>query len=548
MAGQTEAAAKKRPSAWQSLKLSLGNWRLGAVALQSFSSGLPLGLVWIAIPSWLKYQEVDIRTIGLFSLAQAPWNFKFLWSPLMDRWHPPFLGRKRSWMIVAQLLLIIAVALLAKEALSPRIGVVFLLGLLIAFASASQDVVIDGYAVEILEKDEFGKAVGARTALYRIALYMSGGFAITAGQYMGWPLVYALIAALFVPMMLIAWRSPEPANVPTKPGSLRAAVIEPMIGMFKKARALDILLFIVLYKLGENLATALIRPFLIETGFSAADVGVAITTIGFFTTVGGTIVGGILTDRIGIGRTLWLSGILQAVGCLGYAVVDRLGGPTSASLFDGHRLVMYAALALEQIFQGMGSGALGVLMLRLTQREFSATQFALLSSLMALPRVIVGPFAGILAYSLGWTIFFIFTVPIAIPGLWMLNRFVPFGSKEAQVDDEKVARKAPISAAALAARSAIAFIIALLVGIGWSAILAGMAESRSAILKAKAFSDVGPEVASSIRRHLGARLAPSAPGDWVDLAGPVVFAILIAGSTAALLATRRGVARTRKAG
>ena len=540
-----ETTAAKRLGTWESLRLSLSNPRFRAVALQSFASGLPLGLVWIAMPAWLKYLNVDLKTIGLFSLTQAPWNFKFLWSPLMDRWWPKFLGRKRGWMIVTEAMLMVGIVALAQVARSPQIGLIFLLGFVIAFASASQDIVIDGYAVEVLAKEELGKAVGARIALYRVGMYLTSGVAITVGQDVtGWPLFLVDAAILFLPMMFVVFESPEPDVALAPPKSLRDAIVEPFLGMFRKRRAIEVLLFIVLYKLGENLATALIRPFLIEKGFTPLDVGVVLTSITFFTTVGGSILGGLLSDSIGMGRTLWLSGILQALGCLGYALVDRLGGPTSSSPADVHRWVMYGALAMEQVFQGMGAGALGVLMLRLTAKEFSATQFALLSSLMALPRVIVGPFAGALAASLGWTPFFLFTVPVALPGLVMLRRFVPFFAREAQVDDVTEAEeRRPVTPGALVARAGSAFAASLAIAIGWSAFLGGMSDSKKAILDAHSVLAVSSQIAAAIGKHLHALLAPASATEWVDLAGPVVFAILIAGATAALVAARRGVQR-----
>ncbi|HVO30111.1 MAG TPA: hypothetical protein VMV18_05225, partial [bacterium] len=217
--------------------------------------------------------------------------------------------------------------------------------------------------------------------------------------------------------------------------------------------------------------------------------------------------------------------------------------PGGDSLLDAHRVAMYIALGVEQIFQGMGAGALGVLMLRLTSKEFSATQFALLSSLMALPRVIVGPFAGVLAYSLGWSAFFVLTVPIAIPGLVMLHKFVPFGAREAQIHEEHDTPLAPITPAGLAGRGLISFAISLVVAILWSALLGGMADSKSAILKAASFAEVSPLIQANIGKHFQALLAPSSAPEWVDLAGPVVFAVLVAGATAALIAARRGVAR-----
>ena len=537
--------ATEKPGTFASLKLAFGNKRLAAVALQSFASGLPLGLVWIAIPAWLKYMGADIRTIGLFSLAQAPWNFKFLWSPLMDRFSPRIaaLGRKRAWMFVTELALVVGIATLSFVALDPNIALVFVLGVVIAFASASQDIVIDGYAVEALEKDELGKAVGARVAMYRVARYLSGGFAITVGERLSWPTVFLALAALFFPLLVVVVWSPEPHSLPPPPSTLRAAVADPMIQMFKKARALEIFSFIVLFKLGENLATALVRPFLIEKGFTPEDVGVLVTTVNLLAAVGGTIAGSVLTDRIGMGRTLWLAGILQALGCLAYAVVDQLGGPLSSSPFDAHRLVMYAAVGGEQFLQGMGAGALGVLMLRLTAKQFSSTQFALLSSLMALPRVIVGPFAGVLAYSLGWTLFFLITVPIALPGLIMLARFVPFFAKDARIDDAVDAPRTPVTPGALAVRAALGFVVALATAFAWSALLGGMADTRKAILAAKSFADVEPQIVDAIAKHAHALVAPSSPGEWVDLIGPVVFALIVAGGVAALTVARRGVAR-----
>jgi MFS transporter, PAT family, beta-lactamase induction signal transducer AmpG len=536
------AAPPARLSTWKSLQEMVVNPRIRAVALQSFSSGLPLGLIWIAAPAWLKYLQVDIKTIGLFSLTQAPWNFKFLWSPLMDRFSPG-LGRKRGWMLLTELALVLGIALLAYEAVDMRIWAVFLLGFFIAFSAASQDIVIDGYAVEVLEKPEFGRAVGSRVALYRVAMYLSSGLAITMSKYIGWPLVFAYIAALFVPMMYVAWRSPEPVVAPPPPKTLRAAVFAPMAEMFRKRRALEVLSFIVLYKLGENLATALIRPFLIEKGFPAEDVGIVITGINVFAGVGGTVLGGVLTDRFGMGRTLWISGFLQAIGCLGYAVVDQVGGPTPGGAWvDPHRFLMYGALALETVFQGMGAGALGVLMLRLTSKEFSATQFALLSSLMALPRVIVGPFAGVLVDAVGWTPFFILTLPVALPGLVMLNKFVPFGSKEPQLEDEVSGSRVPVTIAGLVARALGGLLAGLAIAFGWISFIDGVKDSRAALKAVASYAEAPSIIAANVTHRFQLMLSPQDVQGWVKLLGPIVFAILIAMATAGLVAARRGVA------
>jgi PAT family beta-lactamase induction signal transducer AmpG len=349
----------------------------------------------------------------------------------------------------------------------------------------------------------------------------------------------------FPQLVVVAWSS-EPESKPQPPVSLKDAVVQPMLAMFKKKRAVEVLSFIVLFKLGENLATALIRPFLIEKGFTPEDVGIVVTTLNLFATVGGTVTGGVLTDKLGMGRTLWISGALQALGCLAYAVVDQLGGPTSTSPTDLHRLAMYAAVGGEQFFQGMGGGALGVLMLRLTAKEFSATQFALLSSLMALPRVIVGPFAGVLAYSLGWSLFFVVTVPIALPGLWMLSRFVPFGAREAVIEDATAAENAarvPVTRGALLLRALVVFLPALAIAIAWSALLGGMADSRKAILGAARFADVWPTIVTNVQTHFTALIGPATAAQWLDLAFPSVFAALVAAAACAIAVARRGLAR-----
>ena len=323
MTGST-AGERARPGTIASLRAALSSRRIAAVTLQSFSSGLPLGLIWIALPAWLAYRGVDIKTIGLFSLAQAPWTFKFLWAPLMDRYRLPVLGRKRSWMIVCQVFLFAGIALLATQAADPQVAMVAALAVFIAFWSASQDIAIDGYAVEVLERSEQGLAVGARVALYRAATLIAGAVAITVGERLGWNRVFWGLAFLFLPLMAIVVWSPEPAVVSPPPRTLREAVFDPLLDIFRRSRALQIIGFLLLYKFGENLATALTRPFLIQKCYSPEDVGLATATIGLVAIIIGTFFGGLMTERIGLGRALWLFGAIQAVGFLGYVAVDRL--------------------------------------------------------------------------------------------------------------------------------------------------------------------------------------------------------------------------------
>jgi PAT family beta-lactamase induction signal transducer AmpG len=398
-----------------------------SVSLLSFASGLPLGLVWYAIPDWMRDIGVDIRVVGLLTLAQAPWSFKVIWSPLMDRYVPPFWGRRRGWMAVSQLALAVLVLLLAGVGKRPEaIWVVGALAFAIAIASASQDIAIDAYAVEVLRKDEQGAAVGARLAFYRAAMLVSGGAAITLAARIGWPAVNALLAFGFVLMVGLTWRSPEPEVQPTPPPTLRDAVWLPLAGMLRRHHALEILAFVVLYKLGDQLTQSLTRPFLIDMGYDAVNRGIALATLSVVFTVLGTFAGGFVTTLAGLGHALWIFGVLQILSNAGYFLLALLDRP--------NLVAMYSATGFEVFTSGLGMGAFGVLLLRLTEKRFSATQYALFSSLFALPRVVAGPITGFTVSAVGWPAFFLLTMVAGIPGLVMLARFVPLGTREPDLD------------------------------------------------------------------------------------------------------------------
>ena len=370
---------------------------------------------------------VDIRVVGLLTLAQAPWSFKVFWSPLMDRCVPPFWGRRRGWMAVTQIVLAVLVLMLAGVGERPEaIWVVGALAFAIAIASASQDIAIDAYAVEVLRKEEQGAAVGARLAFYRAAMLVSGGVAITLAARIGWPAVNALLALVFILMVLLTWRSPEPEVQPTPPQSLRDAVWLPLAGMFRRNRALEILAFVVLYKLGDQLTQSLTRPFLIDMGYDAVHRGIALATLSVVLTVVGTFAGGLVTTAVGLGRALWIFGALQIFSNAGYVLLSVLDGP--------NLVAMYGATGFEVFTSGLGMGAFGVLLLRLTEKRFSATQYALFSSLFALPRVVAGPMTGFTVAAIGWPAFFLLTMVLGVPGLMMLARFVPLRVREPDLE------------------------------------------------------------------------------------------------------------------
>jgi MFS transporter, PAT family, beta-lactamase induction signal transducer AmpG len=507
------------------------SWRLASVVLQSFASGLPLGLVWIAIPTWMTQAGVDIKVVGLFTLAQVPWTFKFLWSPLMDRYPPPFMGRKRGWIFIAQVgLLGLGLGLAAVSDPPIAVGLIGALTLATGLAAATQDIAIDAYAVEVLRREEQGAAVGARTAMYRAAMFISGGLAITLASafdvsFLGrhvhwagsWATVNYLMAACWIPLLIVTWKSPEPDVVPDPPKSLKQAVWEPFLGFLAQHRALEILAFVILYKLSDNLTQALTRPFLVQVGFDATDVGVVTGTISLVATLVGTFFGGLLTNSLGLGRALWIFGFFQIFSNLGYALVAQVGP---------NKPVMYAAVAFELASTGLGSGAFGVLLLRLTQKRFSATQFALLSSLFSISRVLAGPPAGLLADTIGWRDFFILTIFTGIPGLMMLARFVPWNVREPEFHVAAPAQGEPLSRPQLVTRAGVAGLGATAIGVLTMATLWGIRSYRA-------------RHGFHFLHQVGQVLQPQTLGAWTTLVGVVVVGLTVALMTAATLVARR---------
>ena len=502
-----------------SLSLALRSRRTAVVTLQSFASGLPLGLVWYAIPDWMRDIGVDIRVVGLITLAQAPWTFKVLWAPLMDRYAPPFWGRRRGWMAVTQVALFgLGLALAGVGRRPEAIWIVGALALATALASATQDIAIDAYAVEVLERDEQGAAAGARTALYRAGMLTSGGFAITLAARLGWPVVNVLLACLFLPMLLVTWYSPEPPVAHQPPRSFKDALWEPFLTFLTRPRALEILAFVILYKIGDQLAQALTRPFLIDLGYGPDARGVALGTISAVATIVGAIVGGWVTTLMGLGRSLWMFGFLQLFSNLGYYGLSLLSGPSTAA--------MYGAAGFELLTSGMGTGAFSVLLLRMTEKRFSATQYALFSSLFALPRVLAGPVTGFAVNAMGWSTFYLATMIAGLPGLMMLQRFVPFGVREPMLD-EAATGPVRVNTRDLTTRTLAAALP-----------LAAGALLLLAVLDALQAMRAVPGTGFAFVPALGRLLHPSGISGWLTIVSVVAFA-LISGMVVSARAVRR---------
>lgn len=420
-----------KKSSTQAFFDSFKSWRTAAVSLLSFSSGLPLGLIWIGIPDWMGSIGVDIRLIGLFTLVQIPWSLKFLWAPIMDRYKPiRWMGRHRGWTLIAQVTLFVLTLALAGVGAHPDTPwVVAAYALAIVFASASQDIALDAYAVDVLHTNEYGTAVGARSAFYRLAMVAAGGAAISVAGRTSWPFVLTIIATMYLLMGFVTIKAPEGEEKINPPQSFKDAIWLPLKGFISIPRSMEILCFVILYKFADNLAAALLNPFLIDMGYNSDQRGLAIKTVGLFCTLGGTFLGGFLSTLIGLGHSLWIFGALQIFSNVGYVMLSQTG--TNPALF-------YGAMGFETFTQGLGAGSFSVLLLRLTHKRFSATQFALFSSMVAITRVLGGALSGFAVKELGWTDFYYMTMLAGLPGLLFLYRFSPIGVRDPMLEQKDV--------------------------------------------------------------------------------------------------------------
>ncbi len=389
--------------------------RVAPLLALGFASGLPLALTGGTLQAWATIEQVSLQEIGFLTLVGTAYTLKFLWAPLVDRYAPPWLGRRRGWMVLMQVLL--ALGLLAMGCLSPgkTLLPLALLAVLVAFCSATQDIAFDAYRSDVLHKEERGAGAALSVLGYRLAMLVSGGLAlILADQWLGWGTTYMLMGGLMLVVALASFWAPEPEVPAQMPSSLRQAVLEPFHEFFRRPEAITILVLIVLYKLGDAFAGALSTTFLIRAaGYTATEVGTVNKLLGLAATIVGALAGGALMARLGLYRSLMLFGVLQAVSNLGFWVISV--GPHSMWL-------MAAGVGIENLCGGMGTAAFVALLMGLCNQQFSATQFALLSALSAVGRTyLAGPLTPQLVQVSGWPTFFLLTVLIALPGLWLLH-------------------------------------------------------------------------------------------------------------------------------
>jgi PAT family beta-lactamase induction signal transducer AmpG len=386
--------------------------RLAEMALLGFASGLPLALTASTMQAWLTVTNVDIKKIGLFNQVQIPYTLKFMWSPLVDRYPILGLGRRRGWMVLSQLSLIVAIVVMGMLSPVEHLPLIAVAALAVAFFSATQDVAVDAYRTDSLKERERGIGTGVFISGYRVAMLTSGAFALIIAASIGWRHTYWLMAALMVIGILTTLNAREPDANGQQPRTLRAALVEPFMDYFSRRGAIAMLVLVLLYKLGDALAGSLSTTFFIrELGFTMQEVGLINKVLGLAATIVGAIAGGLWMTRMRLYPALMGFGILQALTNLGFWALSLTG-----KSYVG----MAAVVALENLAGGMGASAATALLMALCNARYSATQFALLSALAAVGRILIGARSGYMVEAWGWPHFFLVTFAAAVPGLVVL--------------------------------------------------------------------------------------------------------------------------------
>jgi len=415
----TAAAAQRN---W---KLILFNRRMLVCLFIGFTSGLPLYVLIQLVPAWLRSNGVDLATIGLFSLVSLPYTWKFLWSPLMDRFSWPFLGRRRGWAVMTQVLLFFSIGALGQFDPSASLDLIVIFVFMVSLFSASQDIVIDAYRRELLADDELGTGNSIFINAYRLASLVPGALALILSDHLTWATVYWITAAFMGVGVLTTLVIREVSDDRLAPHSLREAVIDPFREFFSRdgiPAGLSVLAFMFLYKLGDSMATALATPFYLDMGFSRTEIGSIAKVAALWAAIAGGLLGGLLMLRLSINRALWLFGIVQLTTILGFAWLSTVGH---------HPAGLFFVVSAEYLGVGLGTVALTAYMARETSRAFTATQFALFTSFIAVPRIFANASTGFLVEAMGYTNFFLLCTAVAVPGMLMLLKVAPWGGNRA---------------------------------------------------------------------------------------------------------------------
>jgi len=395
------------------------NRRMLICIFTGFSSGLPLYILISLLPAWLKSEGVSLKEIGLFALIGLPFTWKFIWAPLFDRFTPP-LGRRRGWLFLTQIGLLFTLPVFGFFHPQLDISTIAFFCVLVAFLSASQDVVLDAYRRELLPDVELGLGNAVHVNAYKIASLVPGSLSLILADHMDWSSVFMITALFMLPGLVMTLLITEPALKNATPKTLRVAVVEPFKEFIARnglKTALTVLLFIFLYKLGDSMATALATPFYLEMGFSKTEIGLVAKNAGLWPSVIGGMLGGVWMMRLGINRALWIFGAVQMLAILGFAWLATVG----------HSLPWLAlVIGLEALGVGLGTAAFVAYIAQTTNPLYTATQFALFTSLAAVPRTFANAATGYLVEYFGWVHFFVLCFVLAIPGMLLLLKVAPW--------------------------------------------------------------------------------------------------------------------------
>ena len=395
--------------------------------LTGFSSGLPLYILISLLPAWLRSENVDLKVIGLFALIQLPFTWKFLWAPLFDRYIPP-LGRRRGWLFIWQTALILTIPGFGVFHPTLDLWTIAYLATLVAFFSASQDIVMDAYRRELLLDNELGLGNAIHVNAYKIAGLIPGSLSLILADHIPWDSVFIITALFMIPGIAMTVFVSEPILKNGTPKTLRAAVVEPFQEFISRngiKSAVTVLAFIFFYKLGDSMATALATPFYLDMGFSKTEIGLVAKNAGLWPSVAGGLLGGVWMIKLGINRALWLFGVVQMCAILGFAWLATVG----------HSLPLLAiVIGIEALGVGLGTAAFVAFIAHTTHPNYTATQFALFTSLAAVPRTFANASTGYLVDSLGWMTFFLLCFFMAVPGMLLLLKVAPWNGQETPIN------------------------------------------------------------------------------------------------------------------
>lgn len=381
--------------------------------LMGFSCGMPFLLASKTLQTWMSYTGGTTRAVGAMALVSLPYSLKFLWAPIMDRYTINGLGRRRGWLLVAQIGLLLSIVAISFTNPTEQIALTSFFALCISFFGASQDTVVDAYRRETLLDEELGIGSSLYSMGYRIAMWITGGLALILADQLSWNTVYLIMASVMLVAIGFTLWADEPPPAPSSPKTMRDAVVLPLQEFFSRHNAILFLIFVLLYKVGDAMAGNMLPKFYEHLGFTATEVGVIAKTMGPFSVVIGTFVGGALILRLGLYRALFTFGVLQALSTLSFVVLDM----------SGHSLpALTGVVFFEDFTGGMGSAAFLAFMAVLTNKSFTATQYALLTSLMAVPRTVISAGTGYMVDALGWSGFFLTCAIVALPGLFLITR------------------------------------------------------------------------------------------------------------------------------